>query len=114
MLLNFATMKHLTVIWATFILALACIPCMDGGETFAQSVGTTVQADDLHHDEAQGEEQELCTPLCDCNCCGGIKVTFHAPQLMEPQHSQQGVYLSTHVQHGAVSPSFPFWHPPRV
>jgi hypothetical protein len=103
-------MKYLTVIWATFILALACIPCMDGDEIFVQSLGTTVQADDVHHDETQ----ELCTPLCDCNCCGGIKVAFHVTQLMESQHSQQDIYLSTYVEPGANKPSFSFWHPPQV
>mgnify|MGYP005753841777 CR=1 FL=1 len=105
-------MKYLTVIWAFVMLAMACLPCTDEGTALAQSEVTTVQANDLHQDGAQGED--LCSPLCECNCCGGIKVAFHAPQLPELHELQYIPSLSTYLEPGAVTPAFPFWHPPQV
>ena len=105
-------MKYLTVVWAILILALACFPCMDSGISVAQGFATTVQADDLHQDGAQ--DDDLCTPLCDCNCCGGVKVAFQVTLLPEPLDLQHNAFLSTYLEQGAATPSFPFWHPPRV
>jgi hypothetical protein len=105
-------MKYLTVIWAILILAMSCFPCMDSNEAYAQSPASTVQADELHHQDEQGEDH--CAPMCDCNCCGIVKLVFQIKQLEEPQHIQQIPSLSPYVEPGAATPSFPFWHPPRV
>ncbi|TPE46201.1 DUF6660 family protein [Pontibacter mangrovi] len=105
-------MKHLTVLWAMLILALSCLPCMDGSAAFAEGHATTVQADEHHRDDAQDED--MCTPLCECHCCGGIKVAFHAPFMPVPQVVQLTASPGAYVARSAANPSFPFWHPPRV
>lgn len=111
-ILTFAFMKYLTVIWATLILAMACLPCSDEGAAFAQSEVTTVQADHFHQDSAQDED--LCSPLCECNCCGGITLTSRAVPPSEPLPYPQGTYRSAYFDDAAYSPAFPFWHPPKV
>ena len=105
-------MKYLSVIWGMVIFLLACLPCTDSGTAYAQCETTTVQATHSHADPAQGAD--LCSPLCECNCCGGITLSFSCPQLAEPPHNPQGSYLSAYLPGGAVSPSFPFWHPPKA
>ncbi|ARS34618.1 DUF6660 family protein [Pontibacter actiniarum] len=105
-------MNFLTVIWGILIFAMACLPCMDKEEVLAPDATATVQADNYHHDGAAGED--LCSPLCECNCCGGISLTFQVPALSEPQQGPQSPCLSIYVSAGAASPSFSFWHPPKA
>ncbi|PTX13171.1 hypothetical protein C8N40_11393 [Pontibacter mucosus] len=105
-------MKYLTVIWAIVILAMACLPCADEGAAFAQGKSTTVQADDFHQDGAQDED--LCSPLCECNCCGGITLISWIAPPSEPQPYPQSTYRSAYLDDAAYSPEFPFWHPPKV
>ncbi|WP_394353904.1 DUF6660 family protein [Pontibacter beigongshangensis] len=105
-------MKHLTVMWGMVIFLLACLPCTDSGTAFAQDDITVVQAQHGHADAAQ--EYDLCSPLCECNCCGGITILLGFSPIKEPQHILLSPYLSTYVSGGAVSPTFPFWHPPKA
>ncbi|MCJ8167349.1 hypothetical protein MKJ04_21085 [Pontibacter sp. E15-1] len=105
-------MKYLTLIWGILILAMSCLPCTDSGAAYAQDRPTTVQADDLHHDDAQ--DADLCSPLCECNCCGGITLATHVPKLPAPEHTPQSTSLSTYLRATSFSPSFAFWHPPKA
>ncbi|GGG18751.1 DUF6660 family protein [uncultured Pontibacter sp.] len=105
-------MKYLSVIWGMVIFLLACLPCADSGTAFAQDDTTVVQADYGHADA--GQENDLCSPLCECNCCGGISLTISFPQTQEPPHNPSGSTLNTYLPGGAVSPSFAFWHPPKA
>jgi len=106
-------MKYLTVMWGMIIFLLACLPCTDSGTALAQpGAAPVVQASHSLDDATQNPD--LCSPLCECSCCGGIKLANFAPQLPEPQQVLQSSFISTYVLEGAVSPTFPFWHPPKA
>lgn len=104
-------MKYLTVIWGMVIFLLSCLPCTDSAAAY-EPCETTVQASHSHADPAQ--ESDLCSPLCECNCCSGITIAVHVPALQEPQHFPLSTYRIAYADHGAFSPAFPFWHPPRA
>ncbi|PRY14311.1 hypothetical protein CLV24_104121 [Pontibacter ummariensis] len=104
-------MKFLTVIWATLILALSCFPCSDGGAAHAEGKATVLQ--DFGVDQDEAEHEELCSPLCECKCCGGISLTVHFSPLAPPVVVHTS-YISPYHAVDLASPTFPFWHPPKA
>ncbi|WP_345161669.1 DUF6660 family protein [Pontibacter saemangeumensis] len=105
-------MKNLTVVWGMLIFLLACLPCTDSSTALAEANTTVAQLADNHH--GAGQEADICSPLCECNCCGGITLSFHIPSLSGVHPVPQSSPLSTYAPEGAASPSFSFWHPPKA
>ncbi len=107
-------MKYLTVLWGMLIFLLACLPCTDSSTAFAADASTTTVQEAHTHDSGTAHGDDACSPLCECNCCGGLTLSVHFPPIAEPHSAPHIVFLSTHAPDGAVSPSFPFWHPPKA
>ncbi|WP_370523762.1 DUF6660 family protein [Pontibacter sp. Tf4] len=105
-------MKYFAVIWGMIIFLLACLPCTDSGTAYAQGTDTLVQADTGHSDAEQ--ETDLCSPLCECNCCGGLTLSFQLQKVTQPLVLPQRTNPSTYVVRGPVDPVISFWHPPKV
>jgi hypothetical protein len=104
-------MKYLAVIWAILIFFLSCIPCTDSGESMEQDGLTMVQTDPAHHDA--GADADLCSPLCECHCCGGVTLSGFRIKMGPPVvvlESQLPLFSPS----GLPSPSFGFWHPPKA
>src|SRR5690606_26226589 len=112
MFLNFAIMKHLTLLWGIIILLLACVPCTDSVAAVDAAGSSLVQEGEEHSDPLG--DSDLCSPLCECNCCGGITLAFFLPKLAVQPHTPLVSYSSTYTLGGPVSPDFSFWHPPKA
>ena len=105
-------MKYFAVIWGIVIFLLACMPCTDSGTAYAKGTDTELKADITHSDADQ--EADLCSPLCECNCCGGITLTIQFQKIAQPLLLPQSTSPSTYVVRGPAAPVIPFWHPPKV
>uniref|UniRef100_UPI0040408FB9 DUF6660 family protein n=1 Tax=Pontibacter sp. H259 TaxID=3133421 RepID=UPI0040408FB9 len=105
-------MKYPIIIWGLFIFLLACLPCTDSGMAYAQGTDTELKADITHSDADQ--EADLCSPLCECNCCGGITLTIQFKKIAQPLLLLQSTSPSTYVVRGPAAPVIPFWHPPKA
>ncbi|SFG86564.1 DUF6660 family protein [Pontibacter chinhatensis] len=105
-------MKYLTIIWAMIILTLACLPCADSGTAYAAGSATSISVDDLHNDA--GQEADLCSPLCECNCCGGISLFLSVAFEASSPERVDIAYSSPYHAEEFSSPFFPFWHPPKA
>jgi len=105
----FATlMKIFAVIFALYTVVLSLAPCCDESEQ-ANIQQTIQQSQNHHHDE----ENELCSPFCQCSCCHAFIVLHLLKQnSITPVLDQQQV-LSTK---GHLPSSFAadFWQPPRM
>ena len=103
-------MRYLTIIWAMFILLLACIPCTDSGTTAAQDTVTAA----THDHEEPSHADDLCSPLCECKCCGGIVLVTVTQAVAEPHLSPRGLDIISYLSSDISAPSFPYWHPPKA
>ncbi len=60
-------MKWFCRLLSIYFMTLACLPCSDGGHEHEEQVEYTVSHDGEHEDC-----NDLCTPFCQCTCCGSI------------------------------------------
>ncbi|WP_128396971.1 DUF6660 family protein [Botryobacter ruber] len=105
-------MRYLTVIWAMFIFLLACIPCTDSAMAAALDNDTVAAA--AHNPESPAHADDLCSPLCECKCCGGTVLLIVTQTVAEPQLVHRNPDNSLYLSFDIASPSFPYWHPPRA
>lgn len=108
-------MRFITLIFATFILYLSCMPCPDNqscGSTAGQSISSTHNEAGHQHEE----EGDLCTPFCVCSCCGNIAVVISIPHfVIDPKPALHPVSpISTYQSIFISSYSFSFWQPPKI
>lgn len=60
--------NYFSKIFAVYILILALIPCTD-----FISHGLCEDTDNIHiENSTESEHEDLCTPMCTCNCCNSI------------------------------------------
>jgi hypothetical protein len=67
-LLYICTVKITCLLFASYLFSLAVLPCNDR-ETCQDEIKsgiTVVETDNHEHD---GNEQDFCTPFCNCQCC---------------------------------------------
>ena len=79
---------------------------------YAQGTDTELKADITHSDSDQ--EADLCSPLCEFNCCGVITLTIQFQKVAQPLVLPQSTYHPNYVVRGPVAPVIPFWHPPKA
>lgn len=69
-------MKLITILFSVYIIALSCLPCAD------VEVNSLAHASSDHKTEKENhshdKENDLCSPFCDCNCCGPQVLTHFA------------------------------------
>ena len=97
-------MKCLAILMAIFFFSMAVVPCTDGT--------TCKEEASLSHDHSHDGEEDHCTPLCACSCCG---LSFMLPlldelELYEKQASY--VYDFAYSKDYSFSYSNNTWHPP--
>jgi hypothetical protein len=72
-------MKVLTLILTLYILVLIAIPCVD--RLFEGTSHTTEHAGSAGHNHEN--EEDHCSPFCDCNCCGTLVLSIETIVLPE-------------------------------
>ncbi|MFN4254417.1 MAG: DUF6660 family protein [Saprospiraceae bacterium] len=111
-------MKWFAQIFAVYILFLSCLPCNDGEHGHGQSAASPVQisvSTDEHGCPQHRHCNDLCSPLCGCQCCSTIFVfqkiavfTFKQPQpIGEKQIFPEGIFPVKDM-------AFAIDHPPQL
>ena len=107
-------MRLFSFIFAFYFLLLAVIPC---GDAFAHSEKESCmeQVCDSHVEAAESDhpEADTCTPLCMCNCCGGL--TLVNEQLIV--NAVPLYYSILNIRYSQQIPaevSFSIWQPPKL
>jgi hypothetical protein len=102
--------KFLTLIFAFYILLLPGMPCMDTGECNEAS-----QTEISKSQAAPQQENEDCSPFCNCACCGHIltpNFQLNKISIADPfaKQKKQSCYHSV-----SLSSDFfgNIWQPPR-
>ncbi|MBA3649044.1 MAG: hypothetical protein H0W62_10920 [Chitinophagales bacterium] len=101
-------MKFLALIFACFTLALSFAPCCDSNVGLANIPQTIQQSQEQHH-----QDNELCSPFCQCNCCHGFVVIAHfRTSNTLPAFTQKHFTLYTERFICGIPDSH--WQPPRL
>lgn len=73
--------KLVSILLASYILVLSCLPCSDSRECNIDSPTTIARASGNHQDHQH--EDEACSMFCNCACCGQVFVQHFQPMLIE-------------------------------
>ncbi|QQS95532.1 DUF6660 family protein [Sphingobacterium spiritivorum] len=109
-------MKCLIVIWAFYFVALSVVPCSDDINKCEDVSSSRQNAEDpLLHDHNQ-DQDDYCSPFCQCSCCSVTLAVFHFEILHISEPFSQ--FTSDHV---AITDSFVvrtysggIWQPPQA
>ncbi len=71
-------MKLINFILSIYLVALSCLPCADmevnsAAHKNAHDVAKTTHD---HGGHSHDKENDLCSPFCNCNCCGSQIVSY--------------------------------------
>lgn len=107
-------MKLLTFFFAIYILILPCLPCVDKEECNDKSKTEISSA--TTNDSHQEQQEEACSPMCSCGCCGHIYTSnsrFNKLAVIKISYftSQQFFYKNIHLSsdfYGNI------WQPPKI
>lgn len=105
-------------IFSLYLFTLSCFPCNDGEHGHGQNVGNPIQLSyttDEHGCPQHRHCNDLCSPLCGCNCCTSIFIfqemavlTFKKPQPFgEKQVFPEGIFPVKDM-------AFAIDHPPQL
>ena len=69
-------MKLLNYILSIYLIALSCLPCAD--MEVSSAAHKAVEISDNHDEKSHNNDKEndLCSPFCNCNCCGSQIVSY--------------------------------------
>ena len=103
-------MKILSFIFAIYFLTLAIIPCgnkecSDNGKKSTVLVQSNSCQDTNHEDE-------VCSPLCMCHCCGGVTLVCDIINNTIVLNSTE--LNSLYSPHNISEVSISIWQPPKV
>ena len=107
-------MKWINVILSIYLIALSCLPCADTEVDSPAHVLIKVASN--HDEHSQDKENDLCSPFCNCACCGSQIVSYFQataisiPILFESIKTQSPTYKSI------LSSNFygSIWQPPQI
>ena len=103
-------MKLFAVIMSLILFAQIFIPCADSRFTAAKEKTQLTQASNHQTDN----NQDMCTPLCSCNCCGhsASSISFITSSLKNSFSSLSHVaeFLPLQIKKIAL----PIWQPPKL
>ena len=104
-------MKILAFIMACIILALSCMPCMDG--TYDMNMGKTNTAISQSHNLTGDNCTDNCSPFCACNCCPGFVFTFETIKIDHINISAAEI-LAAYLPINISAIALPVWQPPQL
>lgn len=104
-------MKILTYILALMILALNCVPCMDGANEKNTNNSNSVIS--KSSEKKQSTESDSCSPFCTCNCCPGFTFVNKNFQLVHP-FLCKAEKIALHLPFKITNIALPIWQPPQL
>jgi hypothetical protein len=103
-------MKAVCILFSIYLFALSAFACTDNHDRVSkcQKKEQVVQAD-----AGNQHEEETCSPLCVCSCCGSVAVTFkyfdtNLCRVFVPyRHVVPAEFMLNDI-------SFSVWQPPKL
>jgi len=107
-------MNVFNFILSIYLVALSCLPCADMEVNSLAHSSPEVAAN--HDDHSHDKESDLCSPFCNCNCCGSQIVsyfkitTFNFTPITKSIKTQLPSYTSIFTSnfYGSI------WQPPQI
>lgn len=104
-------MKFFTLMLSLYFLTLSVIPCHDS-EDFEGKYQQTI-AHVQQDNPCSDTQDETCSPLCTCNCCGTNLTLFTITEITFSKVNGENKYSSK--QDSFISePSQAIWQPPKI
>ena len=109
-------MKLVNFILSIYLVALSCLPCADMEVTSAAHKALEIASNHNEKSHNHDKENDLCSPFCNCNCCGSqivsyFKViTFNFSVVSKEITTQLTSYTSKFTSnfYGSI------WQPPQI
>jgi hypothetical protein len=98
---------------AVIVLALSCIPCMDGAYAMTNNAATIENSTSKNRQEQQHKGNDACSPFCTCNCCAGFAFSPFSIKVQSIVHVAAKKY-SSYLSSSAIAISLPVWQPPQL
>ncbi|AEI48060.1 DUF6660 family protein [Runella slithyformis] len=115
-------MKWFSILWASYLVVLSCIPCTHHHELRVPAAGETktISHPTAHNGETDRDEDEnqhhhVCSPFCQCTCNGGFTVpTPHF--VLQPLTLTSSTNTSAFSHQSSYTPSLfaSIWQPPKL
>src|SRR6218665_2428504 len=107
-------MKSASIFLSIMLLILSCLPCADAAQDTVTDKGTALTQNDHHSKELH---TDLCSPFCNCNCCGAQILNFTPPLVINSDYVPV-LYLTkleiTYKSNLASMFSGSIWQPPQL
>lgn len=106
-------MRFFAFIMAVIVMALSCIPCMDGAYAMTTNSVMIENSTSKNPQEKQHKDTDACSPFCTCNCCAGFAFSPSSIKLQPIVHIAAKKY-SSYLSSSAIANSLPIWQPPQL
>jgi len=108
---TFAPLKVILTILSLYILSVGAIPCTDGMHTHSDVIELS-QNGNQHH---QDNQEDICPPFCNCNCCGCGAFSNFSFQLNTLQLFSPTSLNFSDLRYQFLSRNFSsVWQPPKL
>ncbi len=109
-------MKLLNYILSIYLVALSCLPCADMEISSAAHKAVEISA---NHDEKSynhDKENDLCSPFCNCNCCGSQIVSYFKITTFSFTPIKRSIKTQLPSYTSIVTSNFfgSIWQPPQI
>ena len=106
----FVGMKFFCTIFAAYLLFLTVLPCIDS-KIMKKSSKAQITSLQLEEDHSN-YQPDLCSPLCICNCCGGITILIESQPAFDVIHFSERCNVFPEKKTSSIS--FSVWQPPKA
>ncbi|MGJ1261866.1 DUF6660 family protein [Sphingobacterium spiritivorum] len=111
----YAIMKCLVVIWAFYFIALSIVPCSDGINKCEDLSSSRQNIKDLLLHDHNQDQDDYCSPFCQCSCCSVTLTVFHFEILRISEPFSQFISDSVVITDSSVVCTYTgsIWQPPQ-
>jgi hypothetical protein len=109
--LIFIEVKILASILSIYFLALSVMPCRDGKDFGVNK--SALQTSIQQNTPCSDTQDETCSPLCTCSCCGVNAILYPLTNLTTLSVNEENKF-SMYQQSRITEVSYSIWQPPKL
>ena len=109
-------MKWLNIILSIYLVALACLPCADGGIDTDHSSTAQKELVADRHNHSEDKHIDNCSPFCICNCCGAQILNYSPVTVFEFSRAISLITVALPTYTSILTSNFhgSIWQPPQL